>query len=241
MKMKLLLVTLVLAMVFAVFWLHAQPVVDPVVDGFRIVEVASVADAIEQLYGQKMYMHHDMRPVFTTKFAGPAVTVMVKKEEHKDGPKGTQGMLDIVDKAPRGSVYVVTMEDGLDVAAVGGLMSTAMKVHGLAGAVMDGSVRDVAQIKRIQFPVFSRGIVPSTSVGHYRFVGSNIPIVCGGVKVNPGDIISADEDGVVVIPRDKAPEILKKAQELDDIEHQTLPLIEKLKSLTEAVAKFGRI
>lgn len=241
MKTKLLLVTLALVILLTAFWLHAQIVLDPVVEGFKVTEVASVADAIEQLYGQKMYMYHDMRPLFTTKFAGPAVTVMVKKEEHHDGAKGTQGMLDIIDKAPAGSVYVVTMEDGLDVAAIGGLMSTAMKVHSMAGAVLDGSVRDVPQIRKIQFPVFSRGIVPSTSVGHYRFVGSNIPIVCAGVKVNPGDIISADEDGVVVIPRQHAAEILKKAQELDYIEHQTLPLIEKLKSLTEAVAKYGRI
>ena len=133
------------------------------------------------------------------------------------------------------------MEDGLDVAAIGGLMSTAMKVRGLAGAVMDGSVRDVPQIKRLQFPIFSRGIVPSTSVGRYRFVGYNIPITCGGVKVNAGDIISADEDGVVVIPHAKAVEVLKKAHELDLIEHKTFPLIEELKSLTQAIAKYGRI
>lgn len=241
MKTNLLLAPPMLAILSATFWLHAQPALDPVVEGFKITEVASVADAMEQLYGQKMYMYHDMRPLFTTKFAGPAVTVMMKKEENKDGAKATQGMLDIIDQAPPGSVYVITMEDGLDVAAIGGLMSTAMKVRGLAGAVMDGSLRDVSQIKRIQFPVFSRGIVPSTSVGHYRFVGSNIPITCAGVKVNPGDIIAADEDGVVVVPRDKASDVLKKARELDLTEHQTLPLIEKLKSLTQAVAQFGRI
>lgn len=238
---KLLLILLAVAALAAGVWLYAQPALDPLVEGYKLTEVSAVADAMEQLYGQKIYMYHDMRPLFTTKFAGPAVTVLVKKEEHKDGSKGTQGMLDIIDKSPAGSVYVVVMEDGLDIAAIGGLMSTAMKVRGFAGAVMDGSVRDLPQIKRIQFPVFSRGIVPSTSVGHYRFAGSNIPITCAGVKVNPGDIISADEDGVVAIPRDKAEAVLKKAQELDQIEHQTLPLIEKLKSLTQAVAKYGRI
>src|SRR5947209_7214740 len=62
--------------------------------GFRQVEVASVADAIEQLYGKKMYMTHDMRPLFTTKFAGPAVTVQLRKEEHKEGSKALQGMMD---------------------------------------------------------------------------------------------------------------------------------------------------
>jgi regulator of RNase E activity RraA len=69
----------------------------------------------------------------------------------------------------------------------------------------------------------------------------NIPVTCAGVKLNPNDIISADEDGVVVIPRDKAAEILKKAQELDFTEHSTYPFIERFKSLKEAVSKFGRI
>lgn len=241
MKWKLPLTIFALAALSTGIWLYAQPALDPLIEGYKLTEVASVADAVEQLYGQKAYMYHDMRPLFTTKFAGPAVTVMVKKEEHQEGAKGTQGMLDIIDKSPAGSVYVVVMEDGLDIGAIGGLLATGMKVRGFAGAVMDGSVRDLPQIKRIQFPVFSRGIVPSTSVGHYRFVGSNIPITCAGVKVNPGDIVTADEDGVVVVPRDKASAVLKKAQELDQMEHQTLPLIEKFKSITQAVAKVGRI
>src|SRR3984885_12792608 len=85
---------------------------DPLIEGFKNVEVASVADAIEQLYGQKMYMHHEMRPLFTAKFAGPAVTVLLKKEEHTEGSKASQGMLDAIDNAPAGSVYVMVLEDG---------------------------------------------------------------------------------------------------------------------------------
>ena len=72
-------------------------------------------------------------------------------------------------------------------------------------------------------------------------MGINIPVTCAGVQVNPKDIITADEDGVVVVPREKAEEILKKAQELDFAEHSTYPFIERFKSLKEAVAKFGRI
>jgi len=222
-------------------WMWAQPAGDPVVEGFRLTEVASVADAIEQLYGQKMYMSHDMRPLSPAKFAGPAVTVLMKKDEHKEGSAASQGMLDAIDAAPPGSVYVMVLEDGLDYAGIGGLMATAMKVRGLAGAVIDASVRDTPQIRRIQFPVFSRGIVPSTSVNHYRFAGVNVPVTCAGVKVNPGDIITADEDGVTVVPKAKAADILKKAQELDDTEHRMLPFIEKFRSIKEAVARFGRI
>src|SRR5512133_2184255 len=148
-------------------WAMAQTPADPLIDGLRNVEVASVADAIEQLYGQKAYMSHDMRPLAKTKFAGPAVTVLLKKQEHKEGPAASQGMLQAIDAAPPGSVYVMVLEDGLDYAGIGGLMSTAMKFRGLAGAVVDASVRDLPQIKRLQFPVFSRGVAPSTSINHF--------------------------------------------------------------------------
>ena len=107
--------------------------------------------------------------------------------------------------------------------------------------LFDGSVRDTPQIGRLQFPVFSRGVAPSTTINHFRFAGVNIPVTCAGARVNPGDIIVADEDGVAVVPRAKADEVLKKAQALDDTEHSMLPFIEKFRSIKEAVAKFGRI
>jgi regulator of RNase E activity RraA len=222
-------------------WVMAQPSGDPLIEGFRNTEVASVSDAIEQLYGQKAYMSHDMRPLFKTKFAGPAVTVYLKKEEHKEGSAASQGMLDAIDAAPPGSVYVMVLDNGLDYAGIGALMATAMKVRGLTAAVVDGSIRDLPQIGRLQFPVFSRGVAPSTTINHFRFAGVNIPVICAGVRVNAGDIIVADEDGVVAVPKAQAADILKKAQDLDQTEHQMLPFIEKFKSIKEAVAKFGRI
>jgi len=226
----------------AAAWLMAQsPAGDPLIEGFRSTEVASVADAIEQLYGTRSHMSHEMRPLFMTKFAGPAVTVLLKKEEHKEGSAASSGMLDAIDGASPGSIYVMEVENGGDFAGIGGLMVTAMKVRGLAGAIEDGGIRDTPQIRRLQFPVFSTGVVPSTTVNHYRFAGVNVRVNCAGVPVNGGDIITADDDGVVVVPRAKAAEILKKAQELDNTEHSMIPFIEKFRSIKEAVAKFGRI
>ena len=236
--MKLFIAATLISLVVVVYGQHSG---DPLIEGFRMVEAASVADAMEQLYGQRAYMSHDMRPLFMTKFAGPAVTVLMKQEEHKDGAPASQGMLDAIDAAPAGSVYVMVLPDGVDFAGIGGLMATAMKFRGLAGAVVDASVRDTPQIKRLQFPVFSRGIAPSTTINHYRFAGANVPVLCAGVRVNPNDIIVADEDGVVVVPRAKAAEVLKKAQQLDDTEHQMIPFIEKFRSIKQAVEKFGRI
>jgi 4-hydroxy-4-methyl-2-oxoglutarate aldolase len=236
--MKLFIAATLISLVVVVYGQHSG---DPIVEGFRLVEAASVADAMEQLYGQRAHMSHEMRPLFVTKFAGPAVTVLMKLEEHKDGAPASQGMLDAIDAAPSGSVYVMVLPDGVDFAGIGGLMATAMKFRGLAGAVVDASIRDTPQIKRLQFPVFSRGIAPSTTINHYRFAGANVPVLCAGVQVNPNDIIVADEDGVVVVPRAKAADVLKKAQQLDDTEHQMIPFIEKFKSIRQAVEKFGRI
>lgn len=229
------------AVVLLAVWLMAQPTGDPLIEGFRLVEVASVSDAMEQLYGQRAYMSHEMRPLAPVKFAGPAVTVMLKKEEHKEGAAASQGMLDAIDAAPPGSVYVMVLENGSDYAGIGGLMATAMKYRGLAGAVIDGSVRDTPQIRKLQFPVFSRGVVPSTTINHYRVTGVNVAVTCAGVRVEAGDIVTADEDGVAVIPKAKAADVLKKAQELDDTEHRMLPFIEKFRSIREAVKQFGRI
>ena len=210
-----------------------------VVDGFRYVEAASVADAMEQLYGQRAYLPHDMRPLFPTKFR-PGNDGSAEEEDH-EGAKALQGMLDAIDEASPGSVYVMVVEDGLNYAGIGGLMSTAMKYRGLAGAVVDGGMRDTPQVTKLQFPVFSRGIVPSTTVNHYRFRGKNISVNCAGVMVKPNDIVVADMDGVVVVPREHAADVLKRAQQLDQSEHSMYPFIEKYRSIREAVAKFGRL
>jgi 4-hydroxy-4-methyl-2-oxoglutarate aldolase len=260
---KRVFLSVVVATSIGTAWLLAQPAGDSLIDGFKTVEVASVSDAIEQLYGQRAYMSHEMRPLAVTKFAGTAVTVQLKREEHKEGSAASQGMLDAIDAAPPGSVYVMVLDRGtgapgqnqdgqgaaagswsnagIDYAGIGGLMATAMKYRGFAGAVIDASVRDTPQIRKLQFPVFSRGVAPSTTINHFRVTGVNVPVTCAGVTVSPGDIITADEDGVAVVPKDRAAEILKKSQELDDTEHRMIPFIEKFKSIKEAVKQFGRI
>jgi regulator of RNase E activity RraA len=209
-------------------------------EAYAHVEVASVSDAMEQVLRQKRYMSHRMQAIFPTKFAGFAVTVKMVKQEGATSAD-VSGMLAAIDAGKPGSVYVMTVEDGADIAGMGGLMGTAMLARGFKGAVIDGGVRDLPQLRRIGFPVYALGPVPSTSVGHYRFAGSNIPVVCDGVSVNPGDVIAADQDGVVVVPRARAAEILVAAEKLDNTEHSTLPFIEKFRSIQEAVAQFGRI
>ena len=208
---------------------------------FRRVEVASVSDALEQITGKRMYMSHRMQPIFTAKFAGFARTVQLKKDEGNKDPEALSGMLQAIDQGSTDSVYVMVLEDGEDIAGMGGLMGTAMAARGYSGAVIDGGVRDVAYLRKIGFPVFATGIVPSTSVHHYRFAGAQIPVVCNGVSVSPGDIVVADSDGVAVVPRAQAQPVLALAQQMDFKEHSMYAVIEQLKSIVEAVKKFGRL
>ena len=209
-------------------------------EGYRHVEVASVSDAMEKIAGQRIYLSHRLRPIFSSKFAGFALTVQLKKEENHD-PHALDGMLAAIDQGGKDSVYVMVVENGADIAGMGGLMGTAMQARNFSGAVIDGGVRDTAYLQKIGFPVFATGIVPSTSVSHYRFAGANIPVTCDGVPVSAGDIVVADSDGVVIVPRARAVEVLAMAQDMDFKEHSMYAYIEKLKSIEEAVKKFGRL
>lgn len=210
------------------------------IDAYRHVEVASVSDAMEQLLHERRYMSHHMQSIFPAKFAGPALTVKLMKEENRD-PHALDGMLKAIDSGGPGAVFVMNVQDGADIAGMGGLMGTAMLARDFAGAVIDGGVRDLPQLKRIGFPVFALGPVPSTSVGHYRFAGMNVAMTCDGVPVSAGDIVAADQDGVVVVPREHAADVLVLAQKLDNSEHSMYPFIEKYHSIEEAVKQFGRL
>lgn len=209
-------------------------------EAYRHVEVASVSDAVEQLLGKRTYLSHRMHPLFPARFAGYAVTVRMVKQENHD-PHATDGMLQAIDHGEKNSVYVMSIEDGADIAGMGGLMGTAMAARDFSGAVIDGAVRDTAYLKKIGFPVYATGVTPSTLVGHYKFAGAQIPVVIDGVTVHPGDVVTADHDGIVIVPRAHAVEILTLAQQLDFKEHSMYPLIEKTRSIEDAVRQFGRL
>ena len=209
-------------------------------DAYRHVEVASVSDAIEQLLGKRMYLSHRMQPLGSARFTGYAVTVRMEKHENHD-PHAVDGMLEAIDRGNKSSVYVMSVEDGADVAGMGGLMGTAMAAREFSGAIIDGAVRDTAYLKKIGFSVYATGVAPSTLVGHYRCAGTQLPVVIDGVTIHPDDLITADGDGVVIVPRDRAADILDVAQQLDFKEHSMYPLIEKTKSIMDAVKQFGRL
>lgn len=216
---------------------------DPLIAGFKKSYPASVSDAVELVTGKNGAMWHDMKLVNGTPIVGRAVTSLVKpaSPESSTPALSTKHSVEMIDNAKPGEVGVIVMEGTLEIAAMGNLMATAAKVRGMAGMVLDGAIRDVWDIRRMGLTVYARSITPRTAVGHYATVARNVTVECGGVTVRPGDIIVADEDGVVVVPQERAEEVLKKAQEIDEREKGMFPFIRQHKSLQKAIEAFNRI
>lgn len=210
------------------------------VEGFRGVATASVADSVDKICGRRGYMDHELRPRINEKrIVGPAVTVLEGPTTEFVPP---QHALDLIDSAAPGSVMVIAIGGEANVAIWGGLMTAGSYARGLAGAVLDGGVRDIYEIRRdYDFPVIARSVSPGTTLGRFKTLGANIPVVCGGIEVNPGDIIVGDADGVAVVPRAQAEAVLRMAQEIDKRELEQARLIVAARSLKEGLAKYGRI
>ena len=211
------------------------------VAAFDKVAVASVADAVDKVCGSRGYMDSIIKPRINDKrICGPAATVL---EVATDEVLPPQHALDLIDEAEPGSVIVISIAGGeSEVAVWGGLMAAGAFANGHAGAVLDGGVRDLVEIRRdYGFPVYARSVSPGTTLGRYKTVASQVPVRVGGVIVHPGDIVVGDVDGVVVVPRDRAEAVLAMAQEIDARELEQAKLIVAEKSLRKGLAKYGRI
>jgi regulator of RNase E activity RraA len=200
----------------------------------------NIADAIEEATGARGWMSADMKPIFDSRVVGRAATVVLRPVLKNDARKYPNLALELLDQAPAGSVLVFVMQDGIDIAAMGNLMGTTAKVRGLAGAVIDGAVRDVAELRRIGFPVWSRRISPATSVGRMVGAEKQVPVKCGDILVNPGDYIVGDTDGVVVVPAAAAERVIELLKQYDDKESKMIPIIEKEKSMLKALEIYNR-
>lgn len=216
---------------------------DPLLAAFAKATVASVSDAVDQIVGRRGYLAHDMRPYVAGAFVGRAATALVKPAppEKATPALAVQHSVEMIDSANPGEVGVIVMEGTLDVAAIGGLMGTAAKARGMAGMVLDGAVRDLAELRALNLPTYARSVSPATAVSRYASVAKQIPVDCAGVTIHPGDIIIAGEDGVVVVPKDRAKEVLQRSQEIDQREIKMVPFIKQERSLTKAIAVFNRI
>jgi len=211
------------------------------IDGFGKAAIASIADAVDKVCGRRGYMGSGIKPRINDKrICGPAATVLEVATDEFVPP---QHALDLIDEAEEGSVIVIAIEGGTpDVAVWGGLMTAGAVANGHAGAVLEGGVRDLVEIRRdYGFPIYALDVSPGTTLGRYRTAASQVPVRVGGIIVHPGDIIVGDVDGVVVVPRAQATEVLTMAAEIDTREMEQAKLIIAERSLRKGLAKYGRI
>jgi regulator of RNase E activity RraA len=194
---------------------------EEVVKGFReLLRYESVTCAISDCMGRFNAMTADMRPLFEgIRFVGTAVTVKTLASDLAAAFKA-------IDLCHPGDVVVVDSHGSVDTAFWGENMAMSAMNQGAVGAVIDGACRDVEEIRRLRFPVVCKGTVPNVaSISGYGHV--NVPIQCAGVPVHPGDVLVVDGNGVAVVPKEDAPDVLAKAQQLLATEHV---LQEKIKA-----------
>lgn len=173
-----------------------------------------------------------------TRFAGPALTVRLEPGNQVD-------CLDALAVAQVGDVIVVDAAGETETSIWGGLMAGLCQMKGVVGAVVDGSIRDIDEIRDLGFQIFSKAIVPRSThspySGRMEPIEVNVPIQCAGVLVNPGDIVVGDEIGVVVIPLEQAGDILQKARDQAEKEERTRAKIREGKTVEQLLAEFGRL
>jgi regulator of RNase E activity RraA len=168
---------------------------------YRLLSPNELCDVLEL----SCVMRHEMRPLWAgaPRIAGPAFTVRTGRHDNLMFHAA-------IYLAQPGDVIVVEAGDD-EMAVAGGNVCAIAQRRGVVGLVVDGVVRDVVESRENGFPVFGRGVspIPARRVGDG---GINVQVRCGGVVVNPGDVVVADEEGIVVVPRARAEDVLARAQ-----------------------------
>lgn len=186
-----------------------------IIDGFRNIPTPNIGDVM----GRYFSMDYRIKPV-----NNPGIHIVGNAFTVRTHPADNLMVHKALDLAKPGDIIVVDAAGDMANAIIGELMCHYAKVKGIIGFIIDGPVRDLYGIAQLGFPVFAKGGTPR---GPYKEGPGeiNTNISCGNVSVSPGDIIVADDDGVIVIPKTDAADILKKAKEVSKKEQEIIKSI----------------
>ncbi len=187
-----------------------NPRVESTVSPELLAQLRQIAPATIGHMLEHEFMDPELRPIISRfNFAGPAVTVRCF---------GTDSAIVhyAVDIAQPGDVIVVDRLGDRRYACWGGGVTNGAQARGVAGAVVDGALTDKVEIEDMRFPVFGRCISPITTRAPGLTGELNVPVRCGGLIVNPGDIVLADDDGIIVLPPDRVADIVRICLPLEE-------------------------
>jgi regulator of RNase E activity RraA len=200
---------------------------------------AVLADSLDEMGLREQAMRETIRPLSTDLvFAGWARTISCMDVYHTS-PNPYEIEIEAVDSLMPGEIAVVATGDSKRNAPWGELLSTAALSRGARGAVIDGFVRDVKKIQTLGFPVFATGIKPVDSRGRGVVVDYNVPVGCGGVLVEPGDLVVADFDGVIIVPAASVAEAVRLATDKVTRENHSRAELMDGKLLSDVYRKYG--
>jgi 4-hydroxy-4-methyl-2-oxoglutarate aldolase len=198
-----------------------------------------VGDVIDRMGYRNQIMLPNIRPLFPDAVVvGYALPVLAEKCDEVL-PDPYRGEMDAVDALKKDDVMVVDTCGEKIGAYWGELLTTRAMNRGARGAVIDGFTRDCRMIMDMKFPIFIAGISPADSAGRIHVTKYNVPVQCGGVNVNPGDIVFGDFDGVIVIPREIAEEAITRAEEKAEAENKVREELQRGESVSSVWEKYG--
>ena len=201
-----------------------------------------ICDILDEMGYRNQAMHQRLRPLLpdirNCGFMGRARTFEWKEIDYIDeeNPYGLE--IEAMDSLNKGDVVVHSTDYNSTNAPWGELMSTLSKRKGVVGCVCDSQVRDCVRIIEMNFPVYYAGIRPLDSKGRGLVIAYDVPVQCGEVLVNPNDLIFADFDGVVVIPKMIEKEVIQKAEEKANAENLTREELLNGKTLREVFDRY---
>lgn len=200
---------------------------------------AVISDSLDELGYRNQALREFIRPLSPDdRFTGWARTLSCVDTYHI--PPDPYAMeIEALDSILPGEVVIVSTAGSLQNAPWGELLSTAARARGARGAVIDGLVRDVRKIQSLGLPVFARGIKPVDSKGRGTILDYNVPIECAGARVSPGDLIVADYDGVVAVPAEILPDVIRLATEKVEKENGSRAELLRGAYLKDVFAKYG--